>query len=157
MRGTMSKKQYIETFADIHPSDEFMERIICMKEKKQGSTIRKTVVVLAVVISVLFAMGAVAYAASDGEIMNTVTETFDLIAGKVYVFVNGEKAEAELNVSEQIGENGETVYIVEMGLPIPGDDTGIEIRYDGGVTDIAAFDLYVQTALEDAMESTEIE
>lgn len=154
MRGSMSKKQYIETFSDIHPSDEFMERIMCMKDKRQNHSIKKAVVVLAVAVSVLFALGAVAYAATDGEIMNTVVNTFDLVAGKVYILVNGEETEAELNISEQVNEDGETVYYVEMGLPF-GDGTEIEVQYEGDVSDIAAFDLYIQHESESVMQETE--
>lgn len=157
MRGSMSKKQYIATFADIHPADETMERMMTMKEKKQGFAWRKTLIIAAVAISVLFALGAVAYAATDGEIVNSVVETIDLIAGKAYVFVNGKKTETELNISEQVNEDGETVYYVEMGVPLSDTDSAIKVEYVGDVADIKAFDLYIQEPVESTMESTQSE
>ncbi len=149
----MSKKQYIATLSDLHPADEALERIMCMKEKKQSIGLRKTVIVVAVALSILFALGAVAYAATDGEIANTVVETFDLIAGKVYIFVNGEKTEAELNISEQVNEDGETVYYVEMGVPLPDTDTEIRMEYVGDIEDISAFDLHIQESTENTTEA----
>ena len=153
----MSKKQYIAAFSDLHPADETLERIAYMKEKKQSIGLRKTVIVVAVALSILFALGAVAYAATDGEIANTVVETFDLIAGKAYVFVNGKKTEAELNISEQVNEDGETVYHVEMGVPLSDTDSAIKVEYVGDVADINAFDLYIQEPVESTMESTQSE
>lgn len=152
----MSKKQYIATFADLHPSDETVERIMCMKDKKQNKSIKKAVVVLAVAISVLFALGAVAYAATDGEIMNTVAETYDLVVGKVYVLVNGVQVEGELNISEQVNEDGETVYYVEMDVPASLENAQMEVKYEcvDGVN-VKEIDLFLQQEVEIAMQATE--
>jgi len=128
-----------------------------MKERKQNIAWRKTLIVAAVAISVLFALGAVAYAATDGEIVNSVVETIDLIAGKAYVFVNGKKTETELNISEQVNEDGETVYYVEMGVPLSDTDSVIKVEYVGDGVDINAFDLYIQEPVESTMESTQSE
>ncbi len=153
----MSKKQYVATFSDLHPADEALERIMTMKERKQNIAWRKTLIVAAVAISVLFALGAVAYAATDGEIANTVVETFDLVAGKVYILVNGEQTMAELDISEQVNEDGEPVYYVQAGVPLSDTDTEIRMEYIGEVEDISTFELYIQEAVETTMETTQSE
>ncbi|MBR3956107.1 MAG: hypothetical protein IKJ63_11610 [Clostridia bacterium] len=153
----MSKKQYVATFSDLHPADEALERIMTMKERKQNIAWRKTLIVAAVAISVLFALGAVAYAATDGEIANTVVETFDLVAGKVYILVNGEQTMAELDISEQVNEDGEPVYYVQAGVPLSDTDTEIRMEYIGEVEDISTFELYIQEAVETTMEATQSE
>lgn len=157
MHGSMSKKQYVATFSDLHPADEALERIMTMKERKQNIAWRKTLIVAAVAISVLFALGAVAYAATDGEIANTVVETFDLVAGKVYILVNGEQTMAELDISEQVNEDGEPVYYVQAGVPLSDTDTEIRMEYIGEVEDISTFELYIQEAVETTMEATQSE
>lgn len=128
-----------------------------MKERKQNIAWRKTLIVAAVAISVLFALGAVAYAATDGEIANTVVETFDLVAGKVYILVNGEQTMAELDISEQVNEDGEPVYYVQAGVPLSDTDTEIRMEYIGEVEDISTFELYIQEAVETTMEATQSE
>lgn len=149
----MSKKQYIAAFSDLHPADEALERIMTMKERKKNFAWRKTLVIAAVAISVLFALGAVAYAATDGEIANTVVETFDLVAGKVYILVNGEQTAAELDISEHVDENGETAFYVQAGVPLSDTDAEIQIQYIGEVEDISSFELYIQESTTDAAES----
>ena len=109
--------------------------------------------IAAVAISVLFALGAVAYAATDGEIANTVVETFDLVAGKVYILVNGEQTSAELDISEYVDENGETAFYVQAGVPLSDTDAEIQIQYIGEVEDISTFELYIQESTTDAAES----
>ena len=153
MHGPMSKKQYVATFSDLHPADEALERIMTMKERKKNFAWRKTLVIAAVAISVLFALGAVAYAATDGEIVNTVVETFDLVAGKVYILVNGEQTSAELDISEYVDENGETAFYVQAGVPLSDTDAEIQIQYIGEVEDISTFELYIQESTTDAAES----
>ena len=153
----MSKKQYVATFSDLHPADEVLERIMTMKERKLEFAWKKTLVIVAVAISVLFALGAVAYAATDGEIANTVVETFDLVAGKVLIFVNGEQRTAELDIAEQTNEDGETVFYVEAGVPLSDTDAEIRIEYIGEVDDINTFELYVQESLECTTEADEAE
>ena len=157
MHGSMSKEQYVATFSDLHPADETLERIACMKEKKQSIGLRKSVVVAAVVLSILLALGAVAYAATDGEIADTVVQTIDLIAGKVYVFVNGIKTEGELSVSEHVNADGETVFYVDVGVPLSDTDTEIRMEYVGDVEDINAFDLHIQEGDETTTESGQTE
>ena len=157
MHGPMSKKQYVATFSDLHPADEVLERIMTMKERKKNFSWRKTLVIAAVAISVLFALGAVAYAATDGEITNSVVETIDLIAGKAYVFVNGKKTETELNISEHVNEDGETAFYVQAGVPLSDTDAEIQIQYIGEVEDISSFELYIQEPVESTMESIQSE
>ncbi|MBQ6862817.1 MAG: hypothetical protein IJO14_01125 [Clostridia bacterium] len=128
-----------------------------MKEKKQSIGLRKSVVVAAAVLSILFTLGAVAYAATDGEIADTVVQTIDLIAGKVYVFVNGIKTEGELSVSEYVNEDGDTVFYVDVGVPLSDSDTEIRMEYVGDVEDLNAFDLYIQEGDETTTESGQTE
>lgn len=42
MSGQMSKKQYTDTFSNIHPSDETIERIMSMTNKKHFTGFSKT-------------------------------------------------------------------------------------------------------------------
>lgn len=106
----MNKKYYTDTFSKLHPSNETVERIFDMAEKKKVKFCRKTVLAIIAVLSIFVATCICANAATDGklkeEVKNiinskTVTETeaeakpdYDHIAKRETIIdENGNKAE----------------------------------------------------------------
>ncbi len=123
----MSKKQYIDIFSNIHPSDESIERIMRMTNKKHFIDFRKTFVVLVAAISVLSSIGLVANAATDGAVAETVSKVFESVSNKVIVLINGKESEAEIKISEEVNSNGEKYYMVEIADNIPDDNTDVAV------------------------------
>lgn len=115
----MSKKQYTDTFSNIHPSDETIERIMSMTNKKHFTSFSKTLVALVAVISILCSIGLVANAATDGAVAKTVSEVFEAVSDKVTILINGKETEAEVNVSEKTNSDGEKYYEAEIKVDIP--------------------------------------
>lgn len=104
----MNKTKYEEVFSRVHPSDETLERIFEMTNKKYSTSIKKLAVVLAL-IAVLFSFAIVAYASTDGEIKETVSNAVETIKKEISVSVNGETAIAVLTSSN----NDSATYRVE--------------------------------------------
>lgn len=115
----MSKKQYTDTFSNIHPSDETIERIMSMTNKKHFTGFSKTLVALVAVISILCSIGLVANAATDGAVAETVSEVFEAVSNKVTILINGKETEAEIDVSEKTNSDGEKYYEAEIKVDIP--------------------------------------
>ena len=114
----MSKKQYTDTFSNIHPSDETIERIMSMTNKKHFTGFSKTLVALVAVISILCSIGLVANAATDGAVAETVSEVFEAVSNKVTILINGKETEAEIDVSEKTNSDGEKYYEAEKYFAI---------------------------------------
>lgn len=131
----MSKKQYTETFSKLHPSDESIERIMSMTDKKYVSGVRKTLIIAAVVISILCSVGLAANAATDGAVADSVSEAFETVSKKITVMVNGEEKEADVTVTKKTGPAGEEVYEAEAKI-----NTDPDIAF-GTNTDVITFQL----------------
>lgn len=104
----MNKIKYKEVFSKVHPSDETIERIFDMTNKKNYKSIRTLAIVMAL-IAVLCSFGIVAYASTDGEIKETISNAVETVKKEITVLVNGESAIAVLT-----GSNDDTAtYRVE--------------------------------------------
>lgn len=129
----MSKKQYTDTFSNIHPSDETIERIMSMTNKKHFTGFSKTLVALVAVISILCSIGLVANAATDGAVAETVSEVFEAVSNKVTILINGKETEAEIDVSEKTNSDGEKYYEAEIKVDISDAyaEVECELQLDG--------------------------
>ena len=129
----MSKKQYTDTFSNIHPSDETIERIMSMTNKKHFTGFSKTLVALVAVISILCSIGLVANAATDGAVAETVSEVFEAVSNKVTILINGKETETEIDVSEKTNSDGEKYYEAEIKVDIPDAyaEVECELQLDG--------------------------
>lgn len=129
----MGKKQYTDTFSNIHPSDETIERIMSMTNKKHFTGFSKTLVALVAVISILCSIGLVANAATDGAVAETVSEVFEAVSNKVTILINGKETEAEIDVSEKTNSDGEKYYEAEIKVDIPDAyaEVECELQLDG--------------------------
>lgn len=104
----MNKTKYKEAFSKVHPSDETIERIFDMTNKKNYKSIRTLAIVMAL-IAVLCSFGIVAYASTGGEIKETISNAVETVKKEITVLVNGESAIAVLT-----GSNDDTAtYRVE--------------------------------------------
>lgn len=104
----MNKTKYKEVFSKVHPSDETIERIFEMTNQKYNKSIKTLAIVMAL-IAVLCSFGIVAYASTDGEIKETISNAVETVKKEITVLVNGESAIAVLT-----GSNDDTAtYRVE--------------------------------------------
>lgn len=150
----MSKKQYIEAFSNIHPSDESIERIMSMTDKKHVVSFRKTLLVLAAIITVLFSLGLVANAATDGAFAESVSEVIEASSNKINVLVNGKKTEAEINVTEKTDSNGETSYVAEVHVETPDSYAGFEYEFQSDDdTDVNQTAPSVEIEIKDSLDN----
>lgn len=83
----MSKKDqrelYRSAFSRLHASDTLDWEEMNMKTKKQGFRCRRSLLVFAAVLIVMMAMSALTYAATDGQVLETVK-----------VWINGSSVDA---------------------------------------------------------------
>ncbi len=118
----MNKTKYKESFSKVHPSNETIERIFEMTNKKYNKSIRTLAIVMAL-ITVLCSFGIVGYASTDGEIKETVSNAVETIKKEISVLVNGETATAVLTSSNddtatyRVEDIDEGLYVeVKMAL-----------------------------------------
>ncbi|MBQ8575633.1 MAG: hypothetical protein IJ447_06295 [Clostridia bacterium] len=112
----MNKKKYKDTFSQIHPSEETVERILDMTENKHKSVCKTALLAIAVIISLLVIGGVVAGAKSDNGFLNSVKdliETEKTASAKV------------LEDKSYTNQKGETVREVEVVLD-DGTKTGFK-------------------------------
>lgn len=131
----MSKKDqrelYRSAFSRLHASDTLDWEEMNMKNKKQGFRCRRSLVVFAAVLIVLMAMSALTYAATDGQVLETVK-----------VWINGSSVDASSYTQEdgsiQIDlSEGDTVEVEGEDWTVLGNGEGAEetvkINKDGEV------------------------
>lgn len=118
----MNKTKYKEVFSKVHPSDETIERIFEMTNQKYNKSI-KTLAIAMVLIAVLCSFGIVAYASTDGEIKETISNAVETVKKEITVLVNGETATAVLTSSNddtatyRVEDIDEGLYVeVKMAL-----------------------------------------
>ncbi len=126
----MSKKDqrelYRSAFSRLHASDTLDWKEMNMKNKKQGFRCRRSLVVFAAVLTVLMAMSALTYAATDGQVLETVK-----------VWINGSSVDAGSYTQEDgsiqidLGE-GDTVEVEDEDWAVIG--IGGEEVVDGVMT-----------------------
>lgn len=116
-----NRRLYRATFSRLHASAKLDLEEIKMKSagKQSNGTIRckRGILVTALIMVMLFAMSAVAFAATDGEIVNDVKS----VVKGVSVWLNGEK----LDVDEVTkGEDGSISIDIHEGdqIKVNGDD-----------------------------------
>ena len=126
----MSKKDqrelYRSAFSRLHASDTLDWEEMNMKNKKQGFRCRRSLVVFAAVLIVLMAMSALTYAATDGQVLETVK-----------VWINGSSVDAGSYTQEdgsiQIDlSEGDTVEVEDEDWAVIG--IGGEEVVDGVMT-----------------------
>lgn len=111
----MSKKQYIDTFSNIHPSDESIERIMRMTNKKNTVFFRKTVIIVSAVIFILCSFAFAVNAATDGTVAKSVSEAIETVSDKISVLVNSKQINADIaDITGNINENSEKCYEVKI-------------------------------------------
>lgn len=129
----MNKKYYTDTFSKLHPSDETVERIFDMAEKKKVRFCRKTVLAIIAVLSIFVATCICANAATDGKlkeevknIINSKTEeklNYDYVAKReTHIDENGNKIK-ELDIYAPDGTKiaGGTITSVKSSVNMPED------------------------------------
>lgn len=103
-----NKDMYIETFSGLHSDYASMQEVLDKKTSRGGLRMKKSLAVVLCVLVGLFAMSAVAYAATDGQIFQDIK-----------VFLNGEQVNADVD------EDGN----VEVNF-----DAGDEVKVENGYT-----------------------
>lgn len=116
----MHKEQYQKAFSGVRPSEQSVERILTMTEKKQNHVKKGWIIALAAALILLCALFT-ANAATDGAIFNG-----ELIRGLI-VRINGKDTLLEdylITIEETTDENGDPVVKHSYDLP---DDKKIEV------------------------------
>lgn len=134
----MNKTEYKEAFSKVHPSDEAVERIMDMTNRKKNKSLKRMLITALVIISLICSVGVIANAATDGAISEAVSEVVENVSKKVIVLINGEKTEQEITLVEGVGKDGEPHYKGEISVTSPEGETEsvIEFELDGSGTAI---------------------
>lgn len=103
-----NKDMYKETFSGLHSDYASMQEVLDKNKSRGGIRMKKSIAVVLCVLVGLFAMSAVAYAATDGQIFQDIK-----------VFFNGEQ------VNANVDEDGN----VEVNF-----DAGDEVKVENGDT-----------------------
>lgn len=159
----MNKTEYKEAFSKVHPSDETVERIMDMTNRKKNKSFKRVLITALVIISLVCSVGVIANAATDGAVSEAVSEAVENISNKVIVLINGEKTEQEIILEEGVGEDGEPYYKGEISVTSPDGDEeaylGFEMDGDDSVAIYSSgenidailsdsFELYIPTTVE---------
>lgn len=142
----MNKKYYTDTFSKLHPSDETVERIFNMAEKKKVRICRKTVLAIIAVLCIFVATCICANAATDGKlkeevknIINSKTETkldYDYVAKR----------------ETHIDENGNKVVKTDIeapdGTPVAGF-TATSVNSSGNMSEDTRTEFYLKIVVDD--------
>lgn len=96
----MNKTEYKKAFSQIQPSDEVVERILEMSEKKKLMPKTKTLLVAIAVIAVLVCATFSVNAATDGAVASYVTEKAsqvlpENISNIFNIVINGKKVDVD--------------------------------------------------------------
>ena len=122
----MSKKDqrelYRSAFSHLHASDalDWEEMNMTGKSREikgKGFRCRRSMVILAVVLTVLMAMSVIAYAATDGEVLNTVK-----------VWING----AQVDAGAYTQEDGTIKIDLSEGDSIEVESEDWAVKSEGG-------------------------
>lgn len=117
----MSKKDqrelYRSAFSRLHASDTLDWEEMNMKNKKQGFRCRRSLLVFAAVLIVMMAMSALTYAATDGQVLETVK-----------VWINGSSVDA----GDYIQEDGSIQIDLSEGDTVEVEDEDWAVIGIGG-------------------------
>lgn len=154
----MSKKQYKEAFSNIHPSDESIERIMSMTNKKHIYAFPKAMIILAIIISLFCSVGLVANAATDGAVAETISEAAKEVSRKISASVNGkEEAEKEFSRKITVSVNGEETEgeVIVTPVTAPDGEELYEIRVEhdsGDITCVEDYNAAIHTVAIEILE-----
>lgn len=144
----MNKNEYKKAMSGVHPSEQAVERIMDMTNSKRRKGLRKGVIAVLVILSVLLCSGLTANAATDGAVAEAINQGIK----RITLRINGEEVDPDkylVSYNKHIDENGKTVekygyalhedVNVEDGASIEyeviTDDEGVEIRAEGSGVD----------------------
>lgn len=127
-----NKEKYVKTFAHLHSDYASVWEVEGMekKEKKKNFRMRKSFAVVLCILVFMMAMSCIAYAATDGEIVDNVKDTLKIL-------VNGQPQEMSTdengNVVIQFDENDDIKYEDNNGvtMDIQVDGAKGEVTVDG--------------------------
>lgn len=140
----MNKENYKRAFSQVRPSEETIERILNMPDKKSKSFKIRPLIAAAVTVSLLAGAMLTAHAAVDNgksipsDRANTVVQDspYSTLKNVVEMIINGENVDASdygVNVEEFVDENGNSVKRYNIDLP-NGTKGGFECLTDGDET-----------------------
>lgn len=130
----MNSDNYKKAFSNIRPSDERLERIFDMTEKKKRARgFKKGLIVVIAVLSVLMCGALTANAATDGALFDGIK-----------LVINGEEA----NVSNYLkshgsytNDNGDVVDVYTFELDDEDGAVSIEVESEGSEADSIEFEV----------------
>ena len=149
MSGMMSKKLYKQAFSDIHPSDEAIERIMNMTEKR-SKNYKKVLAVCFVTVLILCSLAIGANAVTDGGVLQTVEDIVETVSNRITVLVNGKETYAKISVTEKIGKDGEKHW---EGVVVVGDDGDVisvegAFPEEGSTLDFGSIEIMLEESLK---------
>ena len=112
----MDKKLYKKTFSHVRPSDDTLERILNMTNKKQTIILRKVFATVLIIALLICTAGIVANAATDGKVAEKISEVADNASKKFKVLINGKESE-NFELVTETDEKGVTYYKANIDLP----------------------------------------
>ena len=138
MNGMMNKERYKQAFSNIHPSDEAIERIFDMTQKKTKRIKFKVLLTAAIVIALSVCAVFSANAATDGAVFEAAKliingENVNIVdyikAYKSYTYNGVDYEEYEFEIPDGEGEEGALIHIVGEA-PLP--ELGVDANLDSG-------------------------
>ena len=115
-----NKEKYVNTFSHLHSEHALLLEAEGMKKTEgfKGIRMRKSLAAVLCVLVFMIALSCVTYAATDGEIVNTVKES-------IKVLINGKAADVNCD------ENGNAVIPLENGDSVYYEDgNGQQVTVD---------------------------
>ena len=133
----MNKERYKQAFSNIHPSNEAIERIFDMTQKKTKRIKFKVLLTAAIVIALSVCAVFSANAATDGAVFEAAKliingENVNIVdyikTYKSYTYDGVDYEEHEIEIDNEDG--GAQIYVVREEAPLP--DSGIDANFDLG-------------------------
>ncbi len=133
----MNKTKYKKAFSQICPSDDTVERILNMENKKNTVVFKKVFAIVLVIALIICSAGIIADATTDGEVSEKISEVADNVSKKFRVLIDGKEAE-NFELVTETNENGETSY--KASIDLPGGYATVE-GIEEALTDIIEFNI----------------
>lgn len=109
MNGTMNKKYYKSAFSKVCPSEEAIERMLCMTETRKKTFRHKGLIIVLAVIAALVCGTFTVNATTDGKLF-----------GNIRVILNGEEVNPEdhnIKCKAYVDEEGRKIIVEETYNP----------------------------------------
>lgn len=151
----MNKENYKRAFSQIRPSEETIERILNMPEKKSKSFKIRPLVAAAVTVSLLAGAMLTAHAAVENgasvpfDELKTIAQgsPYSTLKNVVEMIINGEKVDVSdygVNVNEYVDDKGNALKQFDIDLPdgsktgivTDGDETTVMYEYNEFVSNV---------------------